>query len=203
MKLFQYLKKTATIMNSWSGCWALCGGIAASLYRDTPRYTGDLDLAVVSNADCTAREIAENVIKKLGYKPIIGFIAMADEKYIAEGPTLIAGRESDESSYIGVDILLPSVFWVQIAVERAQANLIDYGFAKLPTITVEDLFLAKLYAVINSPDRPYDRDDIVSIARNCNNFDRHYFLSKLKEFDLNIPESLQECLGKLLYTNQE
>ena len=52
------------------------------------------------------------------------------------------------------------------AVYLAQGNLIDYGFATLPTITPESLIFAKLIALNSNPERYKDLDDIKEILTN-------------------------------------
>jgi len=38
----------------------------------------------------------------------------------------VIGREREDSSYVGIDFLLPVLPWISDAIERAQANQLDY-----------------------------------------------------------------------------
>lgn len=84
-----------------------------------------------------------------------------------------------------VDVLLPELPWVKVAVERAQANLIDLGFAFVPVITPDDLIVAKCFSVRNSPDRFKDLDDLKEL-------DIDYLREKLATFNLEIPDQVQK-----------
>ena len=190
MKLFENLKRIAKILESTSNDWAICGGIAACLYRDKPRFTGDIDIILSDSPETPARKAAEKIVSELGYKPALGFISGTRRK-ASDGPALVVGRENDAGNYVGIDFLLPVMPWIAASVERAQSNMIDYGFAKLPTITPEDLIIAKLFAIEDSPDRPYDLDDIKSILLQTKELDREYILRKIEEFNLPVPESVK------------
>jgi hypothetical protein len=91
-----------------------------------------------------------------------------------------------------VDILLPEVPWVLEAVGRAQDNLIDLGFAKVPVITAEDLILAKCYAVRNSPDRFQDLDDLKQLFQDVRDLDTDYLRRRFVELKLTIPEQIRQ-----------
>ena len=74
MRLFQNLKRTIELLKPWEGYYAVCGGIAACLYRESPRFTGDIDIALINSPDKSAKSIAEYGVKELGYIPKSGFI---------------------------------------------------------------------------------------------------------------------------------
>ena len=194
MRLFQSLKEVVSHLAPWTGCWAVCGGIAACIYRDTPRYTGDIDIAIVDHADLGASEIAESIVRALNYKPKIGFVTDQYGKLI-QSRALIMGRETVAGSYIGIDFLLPSLAWIPDAVKHAQSNQLDFGFAKLPTITPEDLFIAKLFALQGTPTRTTDLDDLLSIARTQVVLDKEYLDIATQKYNLSIPTSVKELLG--------
>jgi hypothetical protein len=97
-----------------------------------------------------------------------------------------------------VDILLPEVPWVLEAVGRAQDNLIDLGFAKVPVITAEDLILAKCYAVRNSPDRFQDLDDLKQLFQDVRDLDTDYLRRRFVELKLKIPEQIRQFAPDVL-----
>ena len=189
MKIFQSLKRVTSLLEPFSGSWAVCGGVAACIYRDVPRFTGDIDIALVDSPAKAAGDIARDVLKGLGYSPQYGFVNDKDG-HLLPGQALVVGREIEPSSYLGVDFLLPILPWVQAAVTRAQCNLLDYGFDKLPTITPEDLCIAKVYAMCGTPERGVDRDDVLSMLSVAHEFDREYFFMTAKDLDLIIPEDI-------------
>ncbi len=192
MKLFSELKELARQLKPWKGRWALCGGVAASIYRDKARFTLDIDIAVVDDPRHSARALAEEVLKRLGHKPSLGFVP--DPKGSGtQKMALILSREKSTSQFSGIDFLLPVFPWVPDAVERAQGNLIDYGFAKLATVTVEDLIIAKALAIRSNPTRFQDKDDILSIL-HCQKVDRDYLLRQSKRLALPLPRWLKELL---------
>ena len=124
---------------------------------DRVRWGRRLDIPVTDQSAGTALHVAESVLKQLGYQPVAGFIPGKKEQ------ALVVGRESGAELFLGVDFLLPSNPWVDDAVRRGQSNLLDYGFVSAPTITVEDLYLAKVLAHQENKDRVLDRDDVESI----------------------------------------
>jgi hypothetical protein len=194
MRIFDCLKLLVSQLNSEPIEWAIAGGVAACIYRSEPRYTGDIDIIISPRrVESDAALIAEGVLKRLGYKPILGFIAGEKIKTIGK-PSLIAAREDTKGSFVGIDLILPVLPWVGPAIVRAQANKIDYGFGYLPTITPEDLVIAKLSAIQDTPDRPYDRDDIVSVCKNSPNLDRVYIVTQVSLFQIEVPTDLRSVI---------
>lgn len=188
MKLFDDLKIACNELAQWPGCWALCGGVAAAIYRDIPRFTADIDFVIADHPDKPAKDIAEQVTRTLSLKPIAGFITDEGGRLIS-GQALVMGRRDTTSRYVGIDFLLPVLPWIPGAVLRAQSNLLDFGFAKLPTITVEDLLVAKLYAFQGTPSRVTDLDDIRSILQAQTGIDMSYIRSQMTLLSLHsIPE---------------
>ena len=94
MKLFSNLKRTAQILNRSPGCWAVCGGIAACVYRTTPRFTGDIDIALIDFVGCPAKGIAEDVAREIGYSPIAQWITDNQGEVVKE-QALVLGRENN------------------------------------------------------------------------------------------------------------
>lgn len=194
MKLFQFLKQTCALLSPADGTWMVCGGVAASLYRDVPRFTGDIDFAIIDGPTITAQDRATSVLRKLGYIPKIGWVTDQNGKLINK-PTLVIGREAIEGSFVGIDFLLPSLPWVDLAVKRASSNLLDYGFAMVPTITAEDLIIAKLFAVQGTPGRKFDLDDIETILRASKKIDKLFIKENIVKFGLTPPEDILKLIG--------
>lgn len=92
---------------------------------------------------------------------------------------------------IGVDLILLSVPWVNSALDRAQANAVDFGFGGVPCITAEDLVLSELYALNNQPTRFMDLDDIRSILEAQSEPDWIYLRDQLKHLGLSIPDAIK------------
>lgn len=102
----------------------------------------------------------------------------------------MSGRVDNNERYTGVDFFLPVLPWVNEAVTRAQANMLDFGFALLPTVTVEDLLIAKLFALQGSAERAIDLDDIQSILRSKLELDWVYLKEKISKFKLKVPKEM-------------
>ncbi len=181
MKIYQKLKELFVALEPYRGSWIVCGGVAASIYRDMPRFTGDIDIAVIDHDSGTALQIAEAVLKQIGYQPVAGFIPGNTEQ------ALVVGRENGAEIFLGVDFLLPSNPWVDDAVRRGQSNLLDYGFMSAPTITVEDLYLAKVLAHQENEDRALDRDDIESMFRAGHTLDLDYVRAGAAKLQIKLP----------------
>lgn len=165
MGIFSELKRVIRFLNNYPGQWAICGGVAASIYRERPRFTDDIDFALVDSNSLSARELALKVISDLGYRDYQGFIPdpLRKGKQIN---ALICARSTDNTKFEGFDFLLPTQPWIDHAVLLAQSNKIDFGFAELPTVTPEYLILAKLIALNSNAERHQDIDDIKEIIKS-------------------------------------
>jgi hypothetical protein len=141
-----------------------------------------------------AEELAKEVIGNLGYQAIIGFVPNPDRP-VQQLKALICCRSNLDDRFVGFDFLLPVLSWVPRAVQVAQANKLDYGFALVPTITPEDLVLAKLQALQSPNSRPYDLDDITEIA-NCQQLNLEYLLPQAKALHITIAASTLSLLKK-------
>jgi len=91
-----------------------------------------------------------------------------------------------------IDILLPELPWIIPAVERAQHNRIDLGFAAIPVVTPEDLVIAKCFALNNSPDRFQDLDDLKEIFESVKDLDLDYLRGRLTELAITVPEPVRK-----------
>lgn len=192
MKIFSELKRLVEGLQGYEGTWALCGGVVASIYRQTPRFTADIGVAIIDCADQSAEDMASAVIKKMGYKPIVGFVPNFSGRS-GQQKALICGRSEQSERFVGVDFLLPVFPWVSKGVQRAQENKVDYGFARLPTITVEDLLLAKILA-INEGERLQDLDDARSILSETLRIDSDYLINEALRIGIVVPDWVKKSL---------
>jgi hypothetical protein len=191
------LKKMVQALEE-SGCpYCLVGGHAASIYRTQERLTRDIDFAVASKTPQAAKLAAEKALSRAGFKPAAGFIPLTDGEEGRRAVCLVTSIPKRNELHGEVDILLPELPWVKDAVERAQSNLIDLGFAKVPVITPEDLIVAKCYALRNNPDRFQDLDDIKGILLAEVKLDLNYLDAKLSEHTLSIPKQLRRYAPKV------
>lgn len=115
--------------------FCLVGGHAASLYRSQERFTRDVDFAVVASPKVKSRAVAEKAIKALGLKPVVGVTPLGKNEPKRPVVWMISSEPAPQELTGLVDILLPEVPWVPEAVERAQSNVLNLGFADVPVIT--------------------------------------------------------------------
>jgi len=182
--------------------FAVAGGFAADLYRLEPRLTMDVDLAVAADAD--ALRVATAVVEAVGLRA--GVIRMAD---FAGGPLfairqkntkpcMVVGRKAGNPTGEGVDILLPSLPWVENAILRAQDNRVDFGFGSVPALTVEDVILSKLFALQSTELRVKDLDDIQSIYAADPELNAPYLAGQISRLGLTIPDKAKSFLPESL-----
>ena len=196
MRLFQKLKVVAELLRPYDGYYAVCGGIAACLYRETPRYTGDIDIALVNPPGRSAKEVACGIIEQLGYAPKFGFITNQNGMLINE-VALVAGREDKHDGFVGIDLMLPVLEWIEEAVTRAQLNKLDYGFGLMATVLPEDLIVAKLFAYQGTPGRKNDLDDILSIIANMKDLNRELLSKLIDQHKLTVPQEVATKLDQV------
>lgn len=172
---------------------ALCGGLAASLYRDQPRLTNDIDFIVAEGESLEKR--VRSVMDRFHLK------AHPLRKAELDGGPLFAiknrsspvqayvGRVPGDPRAIGLDFLLPNIAWAQNALERARFNMVFFADEEVPTITVEDLIIAKLHAFRSSREK--DLDDLRSIFRVGHDLEISYLTTQMQRFALELPPSLE------------
>jgi hypothetical protein len=177
--------------------FAVGGGFAADLYRSQIRGTGDIDFLFFT--DGLEKEKGKELLKQLGLegrettlfdlKSIPGMNKRSAEVFI------LVGRKGKEKE--GVDLLLPPFPWFQQAIKRAQSNHFDFGHGvgPVPTLTAEDVILAKLFA-----GRLKDKDDINSIFESHADpdskveLDLNYLIEQMQRLNLPLPkENLKEA----------
>ena len=177
--------------------YAVGGGFAADLYRSQVRGTGDVDFLFLTNG--SEKEKGNELLKKLDLegkeatlfdlKRIPGMNKKSADVFI------LIGRKAKQKE--GVDLLLPPFPWFSNAIKRSQSNLFDFGhgMGRVPTLTVEDVILAKLFAA-----RLKDKDDINSIfeahadPESNVKLDLNYLIEQIQKLDLSIPtENLSDA----------
>ena len=169
---------------------AVAGGFAADLYRHETRLTMDVDIGILTEADAVATAIS--VIESLGLEA--GIVRQADlaggppfaVRQQRTAPCVVVGRPAGEPTAPGVDILLPALAWTPEAIRRAQVNDVDFGFGPVPTLTLEDVLVAKLFALQASPVRAKDLDDLQSICRKQHEIDMPYLAGQVRRFQIRV-----------------
>ena len=148
--------------------------------------------------------MAVSVIKALGLEAIIarkadlaGGPLFAIRRRNTE-PCIVVGRGVGDASAEGVDILLPAIPWVTDAVKRAQANAVDFGFGAVPALTLEDIILAKLYALGAARLRAKDLDDLQSIFEADHQVDMPYIAGQMRRFGIVVPREAETFLPGII-----
>jgi hypothetical protein len=160
-----------------------------------PRLTQEVDIALVAEDPVASRERAEAVLRALGHEIALGWIASSR---VGDPVALVIGRPPRESSGTTVDFLLPSLPWVEPAVERAQDDLIDFGFARVPTVTPEDIIVAKTFALTIEPRRFQDMDDTRSILVGGDPLDLAHVVREFRRLDISLPPALHADAPEVL-----
>ncbi|MCO6430884.1 MAG: nucleotidyl transferase AbiEii/AbiGii toxin family protein [Deltaproteobacteria bacterium] len=188
MRLLSELKKVAEELQPYRGQWAVCGGVAASIYREKARFTDDIDIALIDSPLVAAKDLSIRIISGMGYKEYFGFVPCPQD---ATGQllALVCARDQTDERFAGIDFLLPVQPWIEDGVKIAQSNEIDYGFARLPTVTPESLIVAKLTAISTTPERYQDLDDITEILKSTP-IDRAYLKSSIERYQIDLPREL-------------
>ncbi|MCB0358101.1 MAG: nucleotidyl transferase AbiEii/AbiGii toxin family protein [Bdellovibrionales bacterium] len=189
-----------------AGCFAVAGGLAASWYRLQPRLTNDVDIVLDVGGVIASRDAAEALIEHFGYRPAAGWISDPEGR-LETVAALVIGSPPDSrlgeaggavspgattSGGATIDFLLPAFPWAAPAVERAQQNRIDFGFGRLPTMTPEDVIVAKTFALAIDRSRFRDLDDLQAIFRAENELDLVYLVEQFERLSLALPEALHE-----------
>lgn len=203
MDLKSFFKKTVGALKKEKVSYALAGGLVASVYRREERLTKDLDFLILSESG--TQQTAANILRSLDLEPHL--IRQADLeggplfaiKAKRSQPWIVAGRGEEGSSKIGVDFILPAMPWFQGAMERAQQNKFDFGFGKIPSLTVEDLILAKFFSLKNDSNRFNDLDDLQSIFLANHPLDLGYLAGQMQRLHLVVPPLIREMAPKALH----
>lgn len=203
MTLAKFFTDVVKTLRKENLLFAVAGGLVASVYRESERLTKDIDFLICATSDTQKK--AEKIIKAFDLTPTV--IRKADLeggpmfaiKRQSSLPMMVCGRSKTNPTKIGLDFILPEMPWFKNALERAQHNKIDFGIgAEVPALTVEDVIIAKLYALKNKPQRFQDLDDLQSIFSAHPDLDLAYLNNAFKESALIIPKELAAVAPKEL-----
>lgn len=202
MDLQEFFAKVVKTLKKEQVRYALAGGLVASLYRLDERLTKDLDFLLFSESHSLQK--ATHIIHSLGLKTHV--IRKADLeggplfaiKKKNTPPYIVAGRGEGDSSSIGLDFILPEMPWFANALNRAEQNNIDFGFGKLPCLTIEDLIISKLFSFKNDKSRFNDLDDLKSVFLAKHPLDLAYLSGQMSNLGLVIPELVQDLAPGVL-----
>lgn len=203
MDLKSFFKEVVSRLEREKVRYALAGGLVASLYRKDERVTNDLDFLILAESQSDKK--ASQIIGSFGLKPTI--IRKADLEggplfAVKRGnttPYIIAGRAEKDPSKIGLDFILPEMPWFESALDRAEQNRINFGFGPVPSLTVEDLMIAKFFSLKNDARRFNDLDDLKSIFEAGHNLDLAYLCGQMRKLNLVVPKELKTFSPKSLY----
>lgn len=182
--------------------FALAGGLVASLYRDQPRTTNDIDFLIL--ADSNSQQAACDLIKAMGLVPHVATRAQLEGGPMfaiksGRSPVLVVvGRREKDRDAPGLDFILPTMPWFEAAFERAQHNTRNFGFGDLPCLCKEDLILAKMYSLANDNSRLHDLSDLRSIFKEQTNIDLNYLSDQMERLKLTLPASFANEAPALL-----
>lgn len=201
MDLKEFFIKVVSLLQKEKIHYALAGGFVASLYRDQERLTKDLDFLILSESH--TQEKATDIILSIGLEPNIirkadleGGPLFAIKKRNTQ-PYMIVGRDKDPSK-IGLDFILPEMPWFDSALKRAEHNLVDFSFGKIPCLTVEDVILAKFFSLKNDSTRFNDLDDLKSIFQAGHSLDLAYLSGQMQKLNLEVPQLIKKMVPKEL-----
>lgn len=202
MNFKDFFAKVVGILKKEKVRYALAGGLVASLYRKEERVTKDLDFLIFSEPH--TRQKATQIILSLGLTANVirkadleGGPLFAIKKKRSQ-PWIIAGRGEGDSSRIGLDFILPEIPWFEGALIRAEQNNIDFGFGKVPCLTVEDVILSKFFSLKNDQTRFNDLDDLKSIFLAKRSLDLAYLSGQMQRLGLVVPKPIEEMAPKIL-----
>jgi hypothetical protein len=180
----EFLRLVGKPLTKGDFSFAVCGGIASSVYRTNFRTTNDIDFTLSfpeEKREISEKEFAINFLQSLGIKNYLGWspgIATKDDSNLF----LVVGELG--IFLPNIDFILPNLPWVRQAVERAQNNLIDFGFGDIPTFTPEDLIISKAFSLSIEPARVQDQSDIDSILAGKAIRDFAYLEENLRKLGL-------------------
>lgn len=206
MTLENTLQQIIKHLSQTSCQYALAGALAATIYRQDARATNDIDLLLMAGQKTQQEakklimqfDLQVTVIRKASLEggPLFAIKQKSTEPYI------LAGRKKEGNTPVGIDVILPAMPWFPLALERAQSNCIDFGFAAIPCLTVEDVILSKIYSFGNNHHRFKDLDDLKSIFEANHPLDQNYLRAQIKNLGFKMPKEIlafvPETLKKVL-----
>lgn len=145
---------------------AVIGGVAV-IARGVPRFTADVDVAVVPPPGGAGELIAR--LAEFGFVPRID-----DAERFAEENLVVLARH--EASGIDVDLSLAHLDFAQSAIRGAER--VSFGGARIPIPAVTDLIIYKMVAA-----RPKDLGDVEALLVGGAEVDVERVTDALREFD--------------------
>lgn len=194
MKLSEIFKAASEALASIDCAFAVGGGLAADLYRRETRTTKDADFLFLADGMEVdkGRELLEKLNLTVGEVKLHHLTRAPSMNKKSKEVYILVGR-GKEDGVPGVDLLLPPFPWFANAMRRAQSNLMDFGFGPVPTLTAEDIVLAKLFA-----NRYKDLDDVQSIFEAKTPLDIGYLAAEMDRLRFCFPPDLVQVAPKEL-----
>lgn len=196
MNFTELFQKTVHELKNRKLKFALAGGMAASLYREHPRTTADLDFLIwTANAP---EKNAKEIIEKFELKAASATKADLENGPMfaikrRQGPVLIVvGRLPNDKDAPGLDFILPDMPWFYSALERAQTNLRDFGFGDIPCLSAEDIIISKFYSLSNDSSRTDDLSDLRSIFKTRQELDMVYISNQMRKMKILLPKAFSK-----------
>ncbi len=201
MKLETLFRKCIESVREEGAEFAVCGGLAAQMYRAETRVTVDIDILI--SAKGREVEIATRVIESFGLSPtpLRTFqLSSAPASHKRSSPIeVIVGRNKADKTAFGLDFLLPRQGWTENALRRAQVNTLQIDGVGAPFVTAEDMLLAKFTsAMLGGTRRLKDLDDIISMMDSRRSFDLAYVAAEIDRLKLSTPPDIEKLLPKAL-----
>ncbi|MFH1727143.1 MAG: nucleotidyl transferase AbiEii/AbiGii toxin family protein [Pseudomonadota bacterium] len=202
MDLIKFFKLIIKQLDKANVKYALAGGLVASIYRTDERLTKDLDFLIYSEKNSS--DIAIQIIKEFRLKHFVIRKAQLEGgpmfaiKKQSTPPYIISGKPKKDQNQIGLDFILPQMPWFESALLRAQSNMIDFGFALVPCLTVEDIIISKFYSLQNDSKRFKDLDDLKSIFEANHNLDLAYISGQMQKHSFLVPEMIKDLAPQSL-----
>ncbi|MDB5036824.1 MAG: hypothetical protein JWQ35_352 [Bacteriovoracaceae bacterium] len=187
-------EKVLALLKKSKARFALAGGYAASLYRETDRFTKDIDFILWTENNVI--EDAKIILNRLGLEA-----HEVREAQLRGGPHhkmktkstpvwMVAGRSKSKQD-VPVDFLFHLFPWMLEALTRAQENQIDIGFGwRIPVLTCEDVLLSKFMALGDKSERIDDLSDIQQIFK-YSDVDLNYLVGRMKKLHIFCPKSAE------------
>ena len=195
-----FLEKTVRVLEKEGVRYAAAGGLVATLYRVEERLTKDLDFLFLCESRVEQR--AAQIIRS------VDLIPHEVRKANLEGGPLFAIKRKNTPVWIvvgrgndtmpGLDLILPGIPWFEKALPRAEKNRIDFKFAKIPCLTIEDMIISKLFSFQNDQSRRKDLDDLESIFLAHHPLELPYLGGQMKKLGLKIPKAIKTVVPKAL-----
>jgi hypothetical protein len=196
MNIVSYLKVISEKFNALNISFALAGGLASNLYRKDMRLTADIDIAIM----CT--ELENDIIKNLSDELGQTFLEVREGDLMnlpfrrsrKRTPVqILMGKKVFNNNSITLDLLLESIPWVREGILRAEQNVIKIYDFKIPCLTIEDMIIAKLFAIKNN-HRFKDLDDLEQFLSSSMHFDKTYLIGRMLKYQLTIPNEIRKKL---------